>query len=89
MTGVASALLIDRLESQGRVTRNRCTEDRRVVYVEITAAGEKLLKRIDEPLLELHKQLSGSLSDAELQELVRLMEKMRSGMDEISQEIAQ
>ena len=43
--------LIDRLEKQGLVERRRCKADRRIVYVELTPAAAKLLKRIDEPLL--------------------------------------
>ncbi|MEO2035765.1 MAG: MarR family transcriptional regulator [Planctomycetaceae bacterium] len=73
--------LIDRLEKQGLVSRRRCEEDRRVVYVEITSAAKKLLKRMDDPLLALHKQLSGALTRAELKELTRVMEKIRSGID--------
>lgn len=70
--------LIDRLETQGLVKRRRCQKDRRVVYVEITAAGRKLLKQIDAPLLTLHKSLTGHLTRSELKTLTRLMEKIRS-----------
>src|SRR6188768_3302587 len=44
--------LIDRLEQSGLVTRQRSEEDRRVVNVSITMAGEEVLARLDEPLLE-------------------------------------
>ncbi|APZ93580.1 MarR family winged helix-turn-helix transcriptional regulator [Fuerstiella marisgermanici] len=74
--------LIDRLEKQDLVCRRRCEEDRRVVYVEITPTAKKLLKRIDKPLLKLHEQLSGGLTRAELKEVNRLMEKIRSGIEE-------
>jgi len=74
--------LIDRLEKQGLVNRRRCEEDRRVVYVEITPAAKKLLKRMDDPLLEMHKQLTGSLTLTELKELTRLMEKIRADIED-------
>jgi len=74
--------LIDRLEKQDLVCRRRCEEDRRVVYVEITPTAKKLLKRIDKPLLKLHEQLSGGLTRTELKEVNRLMEKIRSGIEE-------
>lgn len=73
--------LIDRLEKQGLVSRRRCSEDRRVVYVEITAAARTLLGRIDAPLLALHKELAGHLTRAELKELTRLLEKIRTGLE--------
>ena len=69
--------LIDRLEKQEFVTRARCEEDRRVVYVAITKKALDLLKRIDKPLDELHSRLLGHLSSAELSTLSRLLEKAR------------
>lgn len=69
--------LLDRLEKQTLVTRERCTEDRRVVYVSLTAKAKKLLDRMDAPVLELHGTLIGHLSRAELKELSRLLEKAR------------
>ena len=69
--------LWDRLEKQGLVQRERCTEDRRVVYVQLTDAAKELLQRMDDPVSELHKQLVGHLTQAELKELSRLLEKAR------------
>src|SRR5260370_23690800 len=40
--------LIDRLEKAGLVRRQRCTEDRRVVFVDLTPAALALLARLDE-----------------------------------------
>jgi len=70
--------LIDRLEKQELVVRQRCEDDRRVVYVAITRKATDLLKRIDKPLGELHKQLVGHLSASELSTLSRLLEKARN-----------
>ncbi len=72
--------LIDRLEKQGLVQRERCQEDRRVVYVELTAKGAKLLKQLDGPDRELHQKLIGHLSRQELQELSRLLVKARESL---------
>ncbi len=69
--------LIDRLKKQEFVTRERCTADRRVVYIAITEKALKLLKQMDEPVMALHKQLVGHLTRAELKELSRLLEKSR------------
>jgi MarR family transcriptional regulator, 2-MHQ and catechol-resistance regulon repressor len=70
--------LIDRLEKQELVVRQRCQDDRRVVYVAITRKATDLLKRIDKPLDELQNQLVGHLSASELSTLSRLLEKARS-----------
>jgi len=69
--------LIDRLEKQKLLVRERSAEDRRIIYVEITAKGLALLKQIDEPISELHRRLIGHLSQRELKELTGLLEKAR------------
>lgn len=72
--------LIDRLEKQNLVRRDRCSEDRRVIYVALTVDGEKLLAELDQPVIDLHQRLLGHLSAAELQELSRLLEKSRRAL---------
>jgi DNA-binding MarR family transcriptional regulator len=69
--------LIDRLEAMGLVGRVRSSEDRRVIYVQITDRALDLLSRLDKPVDDLHKQLIGHLTHDELTELVRLLEKAR------------
>lgn len=69
--------LIDRLEEAGFVKRERCLEDRRVIRVTLTDKARKTLAALDEPLAQLHEKLIGHLSQAELKELVRLLEKAR------------
>ncbi len=69
--------LLDRLEAQGHLRRQRCTEDRRVVYIELTDSAKDLLRRMDAPVNELHHQLIGHLTPTELKQLSRLLEKAR------------
>src|SRR5688572_27736330 len=75
--------LVDRLETQGLVRRERCTEDRRVCYIAITERGLKLLAQIDAPLEALHRQMVGHMSRRELTELIRLLEKARDRVAEV------
>ena len=72
--------LIDRLEKQGLVLRQRSAEDRRVVYVQLTSQAQKLLRKLDQPVLDLHQQLLGHLSRTELTTLSRLLEKSRTNL---------
>ena len=76
--------LIDRLEKQGLVVRRRCTEDRRVVYVEITEKALEILKQTDEPLTALHKRLLGHMTRTELKTLSHLLEKARESLSDDS-----
>lgn len=69
--------LIDRLEKQELVVRRRCTDDRRIVYVEITSKGLSLLKQLDPAVHQLHQTLVGHLSPAELTKLSSLLDKAR------------
>src|SRR5581483_7713575 len=73
--------LIDRLEQAGFVNRLRCEKDRRVIYVTLTDHGTTTLTKLDEPLVALHRKLLGHLSQAELKELIRLLEKARGPWD--------
>jgi MarR family transcriptional regulator, 2-MHQ and catechol-resistance regulon repressor len=77
--------LVDRLEAMGFVTRERSTEDRRVIFVAVTEKALEILARIDGPLVDLHKALIGHLTRHELNELVRLLEKARESLDGVSE----
>jgi DNA-binding MarR family transcriptional regulator len=69
--------LIDRLEAMDMVARDRSTQDRRVIFVEITSKALERLARLDQPVDDLHKTLIGHLTPVELRELSRLLEKAR------------
>jgi DNA-binding MarR family transcriptional regulator len=69
--------LVDGLESDGLVTRTRCTADRRVVYVGITEQGMLILQGLDEPLQKMHQHTMAHLNADELKELNRLLVKAR------------
>ena len=73
--------LLDRLEKMELVSRERCTQDRRVVYVDLTPKGKELVNQLDQPLAALNQKLLGHLSATELKELSRLLEKARTSLD--------
>ena len=73
--------LVDRLVDKGLVERTRCTQDRRVGYVAITKPGLKLLDKMDNPVLDLHRSQLGHLSERELASLNKLLEKARRRPD--------
>lgn len=57
--------LTDKLIDKGLVARERCSEDRRVIYVRITPKGLALLERIDAESKGLFQQLFERLSEAD------------------------
>ena len=70
--------LLDRLESRGLVTRGRERKDRRMVLTRITPACLDLLMRLDEPVLELHRKQLAHLGQSKLNELLELLEAVRT-----------
>ena len=77
--------LLDRLEAQELIRRERCTQDRRVIYIEPTEKALELLAQLDQPVIALHKALMGHLTVPELKELTRLLEKARMSLDSIEE----
>jgi DNA-binding MarR family transcriptional regulator len=75
--------LIDRLEGAGLVRRDRCAEDRRVIFVSITDKALAVLAALDEPLKSLEEKLLGCLSVEEQRELIHVLEKVREHLDQI------
>ena len=73
--------LVDRLLKAGWVQRERSAEDRRVVSVKLTASGKKLVNKLDEPMMNLHRDTLGHLTKAEMKDLNRLLIKARDAVD--------
>jgi DNA-binding MarR family transcriptional regulator len=70
--------MLDRLEERGLVIRERKSENRRVVEVDITSAGLALLREIAQPLRTCHEQQLGHLSRTELSKLSALLRAARA-----------
>jgi DNA-binding MarR family transcriptional regulator len=69
--------LLDRLEKRNLVARSREKEDRRVVTARITPAGLDLLKKLDEPIIQMHRAQLGHLEAKQQETLIRLLETAR------------
>src|SRR6267142_1274873 len=68
--------LLDRMEKRGLITRERQTDDRRVVKTRITPQALRLLKSLDQPVHELHKRQFGHMPAARLKILSRMLEEV-------------
>ena len=69
--------LLDRMEAQELIRRERSTEDRRVVITKITDRGLELVNRIDEPLDCLFRRIVGRVGAPKLRELIDTLEALR------------
>ncbi len=69
--------LTDKLIQKGLVERERCDEDRRVVYVRITKTGLDLLERVDKNIREQTEQSMRILNDQDAATLNRILDALR------------
>jgi DNA-binding MarR family transcriptional regulator len=74
--------LLDRMEGHDWITRERQTDDRRVVKARITKKGLELIKPLDQPIHELHKRQFRHVSASRLKLLAELLEELRLREDE-------
>jgi len=65
--------LLDRMEKRSLITRQRQSDDRRVVKTRITASGLEILKRLEQPIRELHKQQFQHMAAARVKTLAGLL----------------
>jgi DNA-binding MarR family transcriptional regulator len=69
--------LLDRMESRKLVSRQRQTNDRRVVHISIAQTGLNLLAELDAAVVEMNKMLLGHMSPEKLHNLIDLLELAR------------
>jgi DNA-binding MarR family transcriptional regulator len=70
--------LLDRMEKRRLITRERQTDDRRVVKTRITPQALSLLKTLDQPVHDLHKRQFRHIPAARLKTLGALLEELRA-----------
>ncbi len=69
--------IIDRMEREGLVRRERSTTDRRVVHIKLSDKGQKLARQIQVEPMEIFRGALGSLTGADLKDLLRIMNKLQ------------
>ena len=72
--------VVDRLLTLELISKLQSTEDRRVFLVELKPAAKRLLKRLDQPVLDLHESLFKGINKTDQRTLIRILEKIRSGV---------
>jgi DNA-binding MarR family transcriptional regulator len=70
-TGAVTSLS-DKLISGGYASRERCDEDRRVVYLVITTKGEEMLDSVVEKRKEITELFYGQLATQDMDHLIRI-----------------
>ena len=70
--------MIDRLIAKKLVVRDRCAEDRRIVYCAITGQGRKVVGRLDDPMLHACRAALDPLSRRDQRSLIALLDALRA-----------
>jgi DNA-binding MarR family transcriptional regulator len=68
--------IVDRMERDGWVVRERSTEDRRVVLLRLTDAGRRLAREVPVTSMEIFANALRSLNATERDQLRRLLRKL-------------
>jgi DNA-binding MarR family transcriptional regulator len=68
--------LLDRMEKRHLITRQRQSDDRRVVKARITSSGLELLKRLDPTVRELHKRQFARMGAVRVRALADLLDEI-------------
>jgi DNA-binding MarR family transcriptional regulator len=76
--------LLDRMEKRSLITRQRQSDDRRVVKTRITANGLEILKRLEQPIRELHRHQFRHMAAVRVKTLAGLLGEIleREGEEE-------
>jgi DNA-binding MarR family transcriptional regulator len=72
--------LIDRLETNGLVTRVPDEEDRRAKRVKLSRKGRKLLERIEDVSLEVNRRIMEGISADEEEQLIAILTRMKHNL---------
>lgn len=75
--------IIDRMEREDLVVRERSKEDRRVVYIRLTPKGRELARGIPVEPMEIFRGALDSLSAEETRTLLRIMTKLAKRVRQI------
>jgi DNA-binding MarR family transcriptional regulator len=73
----AMTRLVDSLEAKGWVTRERCTDDRRVVNLTLTPEGEAVAIRVRLSVIDCWNRWLSDWDEDEVTTMISMMQKLR------------
>jgi MarR family transcriptional regulator, 2-MHQ and catechol-resistance regulon repressor len=85
-SGGNMTLVVDNLQKQGWVKRVRLAKDRRMVQIQLTTKGRRLIARIFPEHAKMIAQVMSELTPAEQEELRRIARKLGRGAEALCAE---
>ncbi|MEO1617549.1 MAG: MarR family transcriptional regulator [Planctomycetota bacterium] len=82
MIQVAPAItrVVDQLLKLEFISKTQSDVDRRVFEIELKPAASRLLKKLDQPVLDLHASLMRGVKNADLRGMVQTLEEIRGAV---------
>ncbi|KRL28662.1 hypothetical protein FD27_GL001662 [Limosilactobacillus frumenti DSM 13145] len=72
--------LLERMDRQKIIARHRCSNDRRVVKVSLTAKGQSMYDQINQQRVEFEQNLTKDLTDGERQHFCQVLDRMEHSL---------
>ena len=82
MIQVAPAItrVVDQLIDRELISKSQSLEDRRVFTIELRPPATRLLKKLEQPVIDLHGALFEGVSKADQRTLIRILGALRAGI---------
>ncbi|OWP56878.1 MAG: hypothetical protein B2I17_03725 [Thermoplasmatales archaeon B_DKE] len=74
--------MVDKLEERKLLERSRSTDDRRIIMIQITNAGKRLMSRAQQAHVKFLEESIKGLNETEISDLLGLLEKLKASLVE-------
>ena len=78
-----ATVIIENLEKKGYVQRSQDPNDARVKLINLTPAGQRKVREIEEFMFELHQQLLDQIDPSQRPSVINALETLRSSMEAV------
>ena len=82
-----ATVIIENLEKKGLVQRSPDPNDARVKLINLTPAGQRKVREIEEFLFTLHQQLLGQIDPGQRTGVITALETLRSSMEAVKAQL--
>jgi DNA-binding MarR family transcriptional regulator len=82
-----ATVIIENLEKKGMVQRSQDPNDARVKLINLTPAGQRKVREIEEFMFTLHQQLLGQIDPGQRSGVITALETLRSSMEAVKAQL--
>ncbi len=82
-----ATVIIENLDKKGMVQRSQDPNDARVKLINLTPAGQRKVREIEEFMFSLHQQLLGQIDPGQRTGVITALETLRSSMEAVKAQL--